>query len=175
MAHAPLLSQTGLFGRLVVLVGLMAAGMLLISIPILLIPVFSGQLPEEFLLSPSFLKGMQFTQALSLFVLPTVLMAYLISPAPWRFLGLNKAPGWRNSMLTLASMIAIMPCMEMIIKWNEAITFPAFLAPAEDWMRMKELQAQEAMNLILTTGSITGWLINLLLVGVTAAISEELF
>lgn len=173
MKQSPLLSHTGLWGRLIILVGIMAIALLITILPFQLLFYFirhSTEVPGA-----DELRILQFIQTFSLFIVPAYIMARMISKNPWQYMGVTQAPKLRSALLVILSIFVMMPFMEQIILWNEAISFPPALAPIENWMRESEQMAQKTMETILSVHSVGGWLINLFLVGVMAAVSEELF
>lgn len=112
-------------------------------------------------------------QTFFLFVAPSVIVAYLFSRKPWRYLHINKAPGTVAVLLIFLSQIAAIPFMNLVIEWNQSMHLPAFMSGIESWMRSSEEAAMQVTEQLLTTGSIGGLIINLLIIGVLAGIGEE--
>lgn len=172
------LEHNGLWSRSLILIGLWAVGFFVATafsaaVMFLANRNMAGLVTES--ATPAFLRTLQFLQSLFLILLPAILMACFISPTPWKYLGLTKAPSLRQIVLTIISMLLMVPFMNQIIVWNEAIRLPESLAPIEEWMRTKEDAANLMINQILDTRHWGGRIVNLLLVGVMAAVSEELF
>ena len=153
----------------------MAAGLIISSVAIGAISYFQGNSAGEMVGSATWLKWMQLIQSLGLFIFPVFLMAFLSTSKPLEFLKLSTAPNLKQTCLTVLSMIVAMPFMDFIIQWNQAIHFPDFLQPVEQWMRIKEEQANLLTEKMLEASSWKGWLFNFFIVAISAAFSEELF
>ena len=110
-----------------------------------------------------------------IFILPAVISALLISPMAARFLGIDS--GFRLSQLLLAvlGMIASIPAMNALVKFNEQLILPESLSAIESWMRAAEEQAQESVGILLGQSTVGSLIVSLLIVGVLAGVSEELF
>ena len=157
------------------LVGSLAAGILIATLlSSVAIFIFNKDFSTT-VLTPDLLRLIQFIQSISIFAVPALSMAYFISGHPFRYLQLTKSPKISQMALTVVSMLIMVPFMNQIINWNESIHLPEFMAPIENWMREKEDIAQLATRQLLDTSSWGMRFVNLLLVGVTAAITEELF
>lgn len=173
--HIPFLTNDGLWVRMLFLVGSLALGILIATLLSSIAILILKKEISSVALTPDLLRLIQFIQSISIFVVPAVLMAYFIAAKPYRYLQLTKRPKISQVVLTVASMLIMVPFMNQIITWNEAIRLPDFMAPIEHWMREKEDIAQLATRQLLDTSSWGIRFINLLLVGVTAAVAEELF
>jgi len=66
------------------------------------------------------------------------------------------------------------PFNEWLILQNNQISFPSFLSGLENWMRQSEIQAAQVTNVFLEMENWNDYLINLLMIGVLAALGEEL-
>ena len=110
-----------------------------------------------------------------IFILPAVISALFISPMAARFLGIDS--GFRLSQLLLAvlGMIASIPAMNALVKFNEQLILPESLSAIESWMRAAEEQAQESVGILLGQSTVGSLIVSLLIVGVLAGVSEELF
>lgn len=109
------------------------------------------------------------------FVLPAAITAVVISRRPAALLMLLKRPGMINVIVVLLILIASMPLMAVIIEWNQNIEFPPQLAGLEQWMHSAENSAAEALAMVTGNNSVGALVINVMLVGIMAAFSEELF
>lgn len=114
-------------------------------------------------------------QDILVFVLPAAITAAVVSRRAAQMLMLLKRPGVINIGIVFLILIASMPLMAFIIEWNQNITFPEQLSGVEQWMRDAEASAAEAMSLVMGKSSIGALVINIMLIGVMAAFSEELF
>ena len=127
-------------------------------------------------LSVSSLKWIQFFQSAAMFLLPPLCMAYLWSKQPLEWLKLKservKVKGERVWAVVL--MLVALPAINLLAHINEQIALPAFLEPLEAWMKTQEETAKNLTDQFMHVTSFGGLIINLLLMAVLPAISEEL-
>lgn len=165
------LQHDGLWMRLFFLLGTIAVGLLVTIACSFICLQFSGSLIG----GTTMLRVIQFVQSMSIFLMPAIVMGYCISGHPWKYLQLNRWPSGAQVLLTIVSMVVMAPFMNQIITWNESIKLPESMSAIEMWMREKETTAADTIALILNTSSWGVRVINLFLVGVVAAVTEELF
>lgn len=125
------------------------------------------------------LKWIQLIQTSSLLLLPPLIMAYLWSPEPIRWLCLenkngNEEKGIGKWLLAIGIMIAALPAINMLSYWNQQMDLPAFLAPMEAWMKTKEETAKILTEQFMSVNTVGGLVANLLLMAALPALAEEL-
>ena len=115
-------------------------------------------------------------QDIVMFILPALIVAVIATRRPADFLCVDRYPSFNNVMLVLMAVIVSAPAMNVIINWNQNIHLPECMAGIEQWMRQSETSAGEFMNKV-TGGNATvgGLIISILIIGVMAGFSEELF
>ena len=126
-------------------------------------------------LSVSSLKWIQFFQSAAMFLLPPLCMAYLWSKQPLEWLkvkGEKELKGERVWAVVL--MLVALPAINLLAHINEQIALPAFLEPLEAWMKTQEETAKNLTDQFMHVTTFGGLIINLLLMAVLPAISEEL-
>lgn len=116
----------------------------------------------------------QFITSIGRFLLVPFFFCYLSGESPLVTFGLHKRPDGFQSILVLPIMISSAVVIGFINEWNQGIQFPAFLADMESNMRLMEEQAKNMSDAFLKTSTLGGLLVNMLLIGVVAAISEEI-
>lgn len=114
-------------------------------------------------------------QDILLFIFPAILTAMLITRLPATFLAVDRRPGASATVWGICALLLSIPAMNAIIAWNEALTLPAALKPLEDAMRAAEDAARNSMALLTGQHTILALVVNILIVAVLAAFSEELF
>lgn len=114
-------------------------------------------------------------QDLIAFVLPAMATSVMVSALPATMLGIDKPMRISQLLLAVAVMIASIPAMNVIIEWNAHISLPRWCAPVEEWMRSAETRAAESVALMLSGSGLGVTVVSLLIVGVLAGFSEELF
>ena len=65
--------------------------------------------------------------------------------------------------------------MNALVAWNESLVLPSALAPLEQWMRQAEDAAADQVKILLGGTSWGDLMVSVLIVGVLAGVSEELF
>lgn len=110
-----------------------------------------------------------------MFVMPPVICAVIYSYRPAEYLRVASAPGLTPIILAVGTMICSIPMMNMIIEWNEGLSLPSSLAAMESWMREAEQRAGDTVNTLMGGSSAGSLTLSILIVGVLAGFSEELF
>lgn len=114
-------------------------------------------------------------QDLLIFIVPPVATAVLSSRLPARWLSIERQPQPILLLGAIAILIVAMPWLNLVVELNKNITLPQFLSPLEEKMRMLEDSAQAATDLMLGGASVWSMLVSVLIVGVLAGLSEEIF
>lgn len=110
-----------------------------------------------------------------MFVMPPVICAVVYSYRPAEYLRVASAPGPTPLILAVGTMICSIPMMNMIIEWNEGLSLPSSFAAMESWMREAEQRAGDTVNTLMGGSSAGSLILSILIVGVLAGFSEELF
>jgi hypothetical protein len=170
--------------RLILLGALMLGGMLVVLVLGMLaaLPFMGGEIlalagGEGLAPGPENLNLMRYVQVLShlgLFVVPSLLFAWMLSPRPMRYLALHRMPRGKGLLLALGIMLAALPVVGLLMHWNQQLSLPGFLQGLEDWMRRSEAAAEEMTMFFLRVDSWQGLLFNLFMIAILPAIGEEL-
>lgn len=165
------------FIRLVLLIGLVLAGLLLTTIVSAVLMLGSGfSIPDimdmaqtgSMGLSAGLTRAMLASQHLCFFILPAVAFAFIVYRAEFLSgLDLQKNPGAILSGLGIVFLIAAYPIVNLSFIVNEAIPLP-------EWALQFENQAEDTLKSILTMDTPMILLINILIIGVLPGIGEEL-
>lgn len=130
----------------------------------------STNMPESTLNS---LKIMQMGSSVFGFLLPAIFFAKVIVRQPKTYLKAN----WRFPLILLLLVFFIMlvssPLMEMLINLNQKMVFPQFLKGLERWMRHLEDDAGQQTEVLLQMKSPASFIVNLLMIAILPAVSEE--
>lgn len=114
-------------------------------------------------------------QDVLLFIFPAIAVSVVVSDNGGRLLCADRMPApavWLMAVVTLACSV---PFMNTVVMWNESMHLPQVLAPVEAWMRQAEDAAQGQVKILLGGTSWGDLTVSLLIVGVLAGVSEELF
>lgn len=106
------------------------------------------------------------------FVLPPLFYAFLMKEKPINYLGFKKMP--LVALLGVAAMFTVLPFNSMITEWNESFTLPESMAKIEESFRRTQDMADALMDKLLSVDNIGGLMINILMIGLLAAVGEEL-
>ncbi|HCK23123.1 MAG TPA: hypothetical protein DHW15_13485 [Bacteroidetes bacterium] len=116
----------------------------------------------------------QVISSLGRFLLVPFLYCYLAGVPSLSTLGLHRAPGPKAILLIVPIVLSAAIVTGFVYEWNQGIDFPAALSSLESRMRDMEASAQNMTDAFLGTQRWSGLLLNLLIIGVVAAVSEEI-
>lgn len=122
----------------------------------------------------NFTRFYQFLNQLGVFILPVLLYSFLISNKLSENLHLNKKPKGQSVVLSVALIFIVLPFLNYLTQWNMNINFPESLAGIENWMHEKEELAGMLTEAMLKGTSIYVLMANIIVVGLMAALGEEL-
>lgn len=114
-------------------------------------------------------------QDVLMLVVPAVAAAVLICRQPARLLAVDRAPGWLPALLAVGVLIISSPAMSLIINWNAGLHLPESMAGIEESLRAAEDAATAAVDFLLGAHTAGNLVMSLLIVGILAGFSEELF
>ncbi len=120
------------------------------------------------------LKYFQITQSFGLFIVPSLVLAWLFHGHVAEYLLLNKKSASPSVLMVVALVFFSLPFVNFIAGWNSRMQFPASLENLEVWMKNAEERATALLEVFLKVDSIGGLLFNLFMIAVLAGIGEEL-
>jgi len=120
------------------------------------------------------MKYLQMVSQLGIFVLPSVIFAWLSYGEIEKSLALHRIPTYQSLIMTIFLVFAMLPGIHVLIQFNESLQLPDFLQGIETWMQQKENEAKRLTESFLNTTSLDGLAINMLMIGILASIGEEL-
>lgn len=119
------------------------------------------------------LKIMQMGSSVFGFLVPAIFFAKVIVRQPVPYLKAN----WRFPLILLLVVFFIMlissPLMEMLITFNQKLALPHALKGLEKWMRDAEDNAGKQTEILLQMKTPAAFLLNLLMIAILPAVSEE--
>lgn len=118
-----------------------------------------------------FLRGLQFVQFLSLFVVPTIICTWLFSENRKKYLWLKKPSNPGYLIVGVGIMLIAIPFTNWLGQLNQSIPFPSGI---EKWMKEQEDDAAKTIQTLLSRHTIKDLLLNLFFIAGLAAIGEEL-
>lgn len=123
---------------------------------------------------PAALRMSALAQDIIAFILPAVGTAVFITRRPAELLCLTRRPSALMLLLVLLCTVVSIPAQEAVIYWNYNIQLPESMAAFEQLMRTLEQTANDTLMTFVGTGTWSALILNILIVGVAAAVSEEL-
>lgn len=119
------------------------------------------------------LKYLQIISQVGMFILPPLIFAWMVSYKPFDYLGFSRKPLWYSILASGIIIIASLPVIDVMIRWNEMLHLPEWLRGVENWIKKSETDAGKLTDAFLKTASPGGFMVNLLMIGVLPAIGEE--
>ena len=170
---------------------------ILILLTLMLVGIFVGSIVSLMLVKPIFnvdvfenlnilnldasnkefapiLKFIQIIYVLFMFIIPAQIFVYLRSSGhSTEYLKLTK-PRLDYLALSFVLIFICSPFISYLSVLNESIIFPESLSYIENYFRSKEVQATAATEIMLTANGIADLGVNIFIVGLLAAFSEEI-
>lgn len=122
---------------------------------------------------PNMMRLLQFISAIGTFLLPSLGLAWLCGHRIKEYLSIGKSPKIPLLVYTFFSMLLLSPTINLLGLLNQQMVLPDFLAPIENWMRVQEETAEKLTEIMLSGDGFFVLLINLIVIAVTAGITEE--
>lgn len=120
------------------------------------------------------LKWIQLLQTITLFLLPSLILAYLCAQAPFSWLQMDKKVDWKVCLWAIGIMLVALPAINLLAQWNQQMVLPSCLSGLEEWMKNKEAEAEWLTKQFMSATTVSGLLVNLFLMAVLPAVSEEI-
>ena len=126
--------------------------------------------------STASLKWLQFAQTTATFLLPPILCAAIWSDnhRPFTWLRMDTRPDGFLCLIAIGIMICAIPAINLLADLNNRIVFPAALSGLEQQLRAMEEAAAALTERFLKADNFGGLLINIGLMALLPALSEEL-
>lgn len=109
------------------------------------------------------------------FILPALVTAIIVTPLPASMLGADRMFRLSQLLMAVGAMIVSIPAMNILIDWNAHITLPESMSGIEEYLRRAEQQAAGTVEKMLGGEGAAQLVVSVLIVGVLAGLSEELF
>ncbi len=122
-----------------------------------------------------FMRIFAVMQDVIVFILPPAIVAVLCSTAPGKLLEIERKPSALWAIMAVLILLASTPAMNFIVEWNENLSFPESLSGLQEMMRTAEDSAKASIELLMGGTAISDLIMSLLIIGILAAVSEEIF
>lgn len=121
------------------------------------------------------LKFLHFFNTLGFFIFPPLIITWLLNYKLTNYYFLSNRLKFKIIGLTIIILIASIPLINALVKWNENMNLPQVFDSIESWMRQKEEFNAQLTKLFINVDSWREYFINIFLIAAMAAIGEELF
>ena len=159
--------------QLLILLLFLLAGAILSSIISTGLLLATHGLQADITQDANLMRLIQFISAICTFLLPSIAMAWICSDNPRHYLSVKKITDGRIWILTLVCVFLFSPVINLLGLLNKQMELPAFMAPIEEWMRAQETLTEQLTTILLSSDSVWVILANLIVIAVTAGITEE--
>lgn len=117
-------------------------------------------------------KLIQILGSLGTFIVPAFLFSYLFAGDIFSYYGFRYRSGTASLIMVVAMMVAVIPFINYLAEINMKMEFP--VESVDRLLRSLEAEAEEVMRAFTSTQAPLGLVINLFMIGVIAAVGEEL-
>lgn len=122
----------------------------------------------------NFLRYLVFMQDICLFIVPALIILFLLKPAYGKSDIYLTLPRINEVALVILLAFCLFPVTSFAGELNSGMHLPGWLSEVEKWMVEKEDDAGKLINLLIVSDTFWMMLLNLLMIAVLPAISEEL-
>ncbi len=119
------------------------------------------------------LRYIQIITHLGLFIISSLVFAYLVGNGPLQYYRGKHIPQWRPLILSALIILVAVPLVYYLSHINQQLVLPESLQGLEQWMRRTEDEAAQITETLLGVSTIWGLLFNLFMIAVIPAIGEE--
>ncbi len=116
----------------------------------------------------------QIFQTVGAFIIPAFILAYIFHSNYKEYLKLNKNPFYASVILAVLSVFISIPLINFLADLNSRVNLPDFLSGLESKIIDLENDASNLMDDFLSTPTIKGYIINIIMIAILPAIGEEL-
>lgn len=166
--HTTIFPNTKPFLKLLAFFG-MFIGMLLVASGVsLLVPLFGGDITAT-----RTLLWMQCITQLLTFLVPVVLFVLFYESDERGFLKADfSGRSWLQAVAAMVIMLLLVPVIDVVTQWNDGWHFAE---PMEGVLRQITERSQQIVESFMADASVTGLMLNILIIALVPAVCEELF
>lgn len=120
------------------------------------------------------LKYLQVVNQFGVFIVPAILFVILTDDNFYGYLNLESGFSRFSLVFGVILLVVSLPFIGWLLEINGEIHLPASLSRVENWMRTSEDNAEKLTEAFLSTTTWQGFLVNVMMIALFAAIGEEL-
>lgn len=117
-------------------------------------------------------KLIQIIGSIGTFIISALLFSYLFEGDAFSLYGFKEPFSWLAVFFTIGMMVSVIPLINYLAELNMRMEFP--IPSIDRLMRNMEADAETIMRAFTATKTFWGLLVNILMIGVLAAVGEEL-
>jgi len=128
--------------------------------------------------NPQLVEGLKVAQIISsfgTFIVPAVIFTLLVSRNRLEYLGMKNSGRLSTLLVGGLLMWGALPLINGMAELNSHMQLPSFMSSIESWMKNAEKQADALTEAFMGHQTFFGMLTNLFMIGLLAAVAEELF
>ncbi|MFI5222143.1 MAG: CPBP family intramembrane glutamic endopeptidase, partial [Bacteroidia bacterium] len=132
----------------------------------------------EFETNPVALQAMKFMQvfiSIGAMVLPALIFTWMVQQERFTFLKLNSFFSFKHFLLMISLLVFSIPFLAWLVHFNGNIHFPSVFSGLEQTLKDAEISAEQMTKAFMRTTTLSGFAVNLVVIALVPAISEELF
>ncbi len=119
-------------------------------------------------------QALLFLQNGFLFVLSPFIAQYFLWKAPLKECLLFRTPASSVLLWGILAMMFISPFVNVLAMWNKGMHLPECMHAVEQWMIQSEQEAETVTKLLLADNTLTGFIVNIIVIAIMAGVGEEL-
>lgn len=121
----------------------------------------------------SLIKFFQISQTFGLFIIPAILLNYLVFLPDERFISTGNNNRSVIFLLIFCTLVISIPMVSKLIEWNTLVRFPSGLSGLESWLKQMEEERNELTVRMLDGNKLQDLLFNLFMIAILPALGEE--
>lgn len=121
-----------------------------------------------------FLRYLLIIQDVALLIVPAIIILSLMDSGLKSALSIFKIPGYKETALVIILILCLFPVTSFTGQINSSMHLPAWLSGLEQWMNEKEDDADRLINSLVVSDVFSIMMLNLFIIALLPAISEEL-
>ena len=121
-----------------------------------------------------FLRYLLIVQEVSLFIIPAIIIRYLMKSSSPQIIGDLKRPSAGDAILVVILAFALFPITSFTGRLNSEMAFPQWLSGLETWIDEKEDSIGQIFDILMKHDSAGLLALNLLVIAILPALGEEL-
>jgi membrane protease YdiL (CAAX protease family) len=118
-------------------------------------------------------KYLQAIQGISLFILPSLVISFLMTNGRGNWLTMKNIPSVKKAFLVICLAVLLIPLTSATGIINSKMVLPSWLNGLESWIKEKENNADNLTGILLEAKDIWALVINVIVLAVLTAIGEE--